>query len=71
MYEVELFHQFSSRILQNDQTAQAEQSDVGLTIHLYYKLPSGYIFVKIISLKWQYSGFNHMLESFIQLFSAG
>ena len=44
MYEVELFHQFSSRILQNvcpdrdsvdqDQTAQTVQSDVGFTLSI-------------------------------------
>ena len=79
MYEVDLFHQSPSRILQNvfpdrqtdsvdqDQTAQTVQSDVGctLSVNLWDILLS-----KIIS-KCRYSGFNHVLESFIQFFAAG
>ena len=76
MHGVELFHKFSSQILQNvhsvwttdsvdqDQTAHTVQSDVGFTLSV--NLWDIY-FVKNITLKWQYSGFNNIFN----FFSAG
>ena len=81
MYEVELFHQFSSRILQNvcpdrqtdnvdqDQTAHTVQSDVGFIISVNLwdtflskkKIIIIIIRIIIITLKWHYQGFNHVL----------
>ena len=50
------FYKMSFQIdnVDQDQTAQTVQSGVD--------------FVKNITLEWRYSGFNHILESFIQLF---
>ena len=79
MHRVELFHKFSSRILQNvslcpdrhsldqDQTEQTEQtvqSDVGFTLSV--NLWDIY-FVRNITLKWQYSGMNNIFN----FYSAG
>ena len=72
MHGVELFHKFSARILQKsrsvrtdsvdqDQTAQNVQSDVGFTLSV--NLWDIY-FVKTINMKWQYSGFNNMSNFF-------
>ena len=59
---------FQTDSVDQDQTAKTVQSDVGFTLSVK---TLGYILVKNITLKWHYSGFNHILESVIQLFSAG
>ena len=77
MHGVELFHQFSSRILQNvslcsdrqtdsvdqDQTAQTVKSDVGFTLSV--NLWDIY-FVKNITLKWHYIQVLTIYSTFFQ-----
>ena len=77
MHGVELFHKFSSRILQNVSLCPDKQTvwieirmrrlyslmlELTLSVNLW-----GIYFVKNITLKWQYSGFNNMFN----FFSAG
>ena len=58
-----MFHSVRTDSVDQDQTAQAAQSDVGFTLSV--NLWDIY-FVKNITLKWQYSGFDNIFNFFFQ-----
>ena len=62
---INFYQDFTNICPDQDQTGQTVQSDVGFTLSVNFW---DIFFVKYIIFKWQYLGFKHMLESFIQLF---